>query len=169
MSQTGPHIPGGPPPTDPANSAPSDTSRAVDDPFARDTLANQDQPTGGPQIPGLPEVESVAAISQATDQAFAEEQSLTSFRTPEELANIAANDEHDRDRRFKDAFELIAICSLNLGYLAIATLSLVWALHLVLPKDGRWLSAEDLTHLQTLLTAGVLVGVVGNHFKKRLS
>lgn len=122
----------------------------------------------GPKIPRLPEVESVAANSLSTEQAYAEERSLGSYLTPEDLAQIAANDEHHRDRRFRDAVERIAICSLYLGYVTLSVLALVWAAHLVMPTCYRWLSSEDLTHIQTLLTAGVLVGAVGGHFKKRM-
>jgi hypothetical protein len=39
---------------------------------------------------------------------------------------------------------------------------------MVLRPGDRWLSAEDLSHIQSIVTAGLLVGVVGNHFKKRL-
>lgn len=121
-----------------------------------------------PRIPPLSYEESAAAASTSTEFAKAEEASLSGYYTAEEIQQRAAAHEHDRNERFRDAFELIAICVINLGYLALSTLALVWALHLVLPKDARWLSPEDLTHLQTLLTAGILVGVVGNHFKKRL-
>lgn len=77
--------------------------------------------------------------------------------------------EADRHQRFKDAFEFIAIQTLYIGAVVLGVLATIWALHLVLPARMRWLSAEDLTHIQTLLTAGVLVGAVGGHFKKRLN
>lgn len=88
--------------------------------------------------------------------------------TDEQLARRAAHLEDDRQQRFRDAFEVIAICALYLTYFTLSVMALTWAVHLILPRELRWLEAEDLTHIQTLLTAGVLVGVAGNHFKKRL-
>lgn len=121
-----------------------------------------------PRIPPLSVEEQAAAITADNSQAVAEEKSLSKNCTPEELADIARNREADREQRFKDAFEHIAIQVLYIGATVIGVLAVIWALHLVLPEDKRWLTSEQLTHLQTLLTAGVLVGVVNGHFKKRM-
>lgn len=121
-----------------------------------------------PRIPGLPQQESAAAAGP-TGKAADEEAVINSGLSTDELARQAAEQEHHRDQRFRDAFELVAIAALHLSYMALATIALVWALHLVLPDRLRWLSSAELNHVQTLLTAGVLVGVIGGHFKKRLS
>lgn len=121
-----------------------------------------------PKIEALPAAERAAATSSATEAAIAEEKSLSSYLTPEQLAQRAAHKEDDRTQRFRDAFEQVAIGTLWVGGITILVLAVIWALHLVLPANKRWLTAEDLTHIQTLLTAGVLVGAVSSHFKKRL-
>ena len=122
-----------------------------------------------PQIPELTPEERSAATSTSLDQAWAEAEFLSRKLPVEALEHDAMQREHGRNERFRDAFEFIAIATLYIGFIALSVLALIWALHLVIRKEYRWLSAEDLTHIQTLLTAGVLVGVVGNHFKKRLN
>lgn len=124
--------------------------------------------SGGLRIPPLSAEEQAAAVSTNDVQARAEEASLSNYATAEQLADRARQAEADRDQHFKDAFERIAIAALYIGSVIIAILAGVWTLHLVLPVERRWLSVEDLTHVQTLLTAGVLVGAVGGHFKKRM-
>lgn len=123
-----------------------------------------------PQIPRGPALrEKVTAAAAGSDtKAQKEEDQFGSKRSAEQLAEDAAELEHGRTQRFRDAFEHVAIGALFVGGCIILVLAAVWALHLVLPADKRWLTAEDLTHIQTLLTAGVLVGVVSSHFKKRL-
>lgn len=160
------------PPIESAVASPSDLSfaerEAAELSAGRTVDELRSDATINPRIPPLSLDEQLAATSTNTDQAVAEEKSLSSFRTAEELAQRAREMEADRHQRFRDAFEHIAILALYVGAAAIGVLSTIWTLHLVLPADRRWLTAEDLTHVQTLLTAGVLVGVVGGHFKKRL-
>lgn len=175
MSNAGgpPHIPSGA-----AEGAPGSTDPAADreaealsvgrsaeelESDARDAAADT------PRIPPLSLDEQVAAASADTGQAKAEEKSLSSYLTADELQQRARQMEADRHQRFKDAFEHIAIQALYIGAVVLGVLATIWALHLVMPPRMRWLSAEDLTHIQTLLTAGVLVGAVGGHFKKRLN
>ncbi len=123
-----------------------------------------------PQIPRGPALrEKVTAAAAGSDtKAQKEEAQFGSKRSAEQLAEDAAELEHGRTQRFRDAFEHVAIGALLVGGCIILALAVIWALHLVLPANKRWLTAEDLTHIQTLLTAGVLVGVVSSHFKKRL-
>lgn len=63
---------------------------------------------------------------------------------------------------------MIAICALWMAASAIAGVGGVWLWHMAAPPCWRWLSGEDVSHLQSIMTAGLLVGVIGNHFKKRM-
>lgn len=65
-------------------------------------------------------------------------------------------------------FENLAIVALWLSAVVIAACGLIWLAHMVLPEKWRWLAKDDVSHLQSIVTAGLLVGVIGNHFKKRL-
>lgn len=122
-----------------------------------------------PLIPGLPPTEQAASSDSASnEQAFAELEQLSRNASPEELQRDAERREHTRNQRFRQHFEDIAICALWLAALAITLVGGVWLWHMAAPLKLRWLSSEDVSHLQSIMTAGLLVGVIGNHFKKRL-
>ena len=122
-----------------------------------------------PQIPGVPAEETAAAGRASSNaQAWREAASLTRDASPEDLASDAASQEHDRSQRFKNNFEWMAIGGLWLGAVAVAAVGGVWLWHMAAPSRWRWLTGEDVSHLQSIMTAGLLVGVIGNHFKKRL-
>lgn len=124
----------------------------------------------GPTIPGVPESERLASSgpAQATDFAQLEIESLTQGLSEDELRRRATHSEHNRSERFRDQFETLAIIGLWAVSLAVAAMGVVWIAHLILPLRWRWLSSEDLTHIQSIVTAGLLVGIVGSHFRKRL-
>jgi hypothetical protein len=116
-----------------------------------------------PQIPGLPPTELAASGNRASvKKALAEEESLSQNATPEELKNDADRREHDRNQRFRHHFELIAIGALYVAALAIASVGGVWLWHMAAPLCWRWLGGEDVSHLQSIMTAGLLVGVIGS-------
>lgn len=133
--------------------------------------ASQDPVIDGlPQIPRGPAVrEQVRAAASGSDsQARAEAKQIGSGRSVEELAQDAAEQEHGRTQRFREAVERVAILGIYAGALGILILAGTWLINIVLPLDERWLEPEDLAHIQTILTAGVLVGAVGGHFKRRM-
>lgn len=122
-----------------------------------------------PLIPGVPQQEQAAASDTAsTEQAYDELEQLSRNATPEELQREAQRNEHDRNQRFRGHFENIAICALWAAAVAITLVGGIWLWHMAAPIKWRWLSGEDVSHLQSIVTAGLLVGVIGNHFKKRL-
>jgi hypothetical protein len=134
-----------------------------------ETKALSEQGASTPQIPGLPPTERAASRNSASvEKAIAEENSLSQNATPEELQKDADRREHHRNQRFRHHFELIAICALWVAAFAIAGVGGVWLWHMAAPSRLRWLSGEDVSHLQSIMTAGLLVGVIGNHFKKRM-
>lgn len=122
-----------------------------------------------PIIPGIPESErdAIQDVNGQSD-ALAENIQLTSGRSIDDLAQEARSNEHGRNEKFRDHFEKIAIASLYVlfGYLFFA--GTVWLLHIILSPKCRWLSPEEVAHLQSILSAGIVIGVVGNHYKKRL-
>lgn len=131
------------------------------------------RPEGGgaaaPQIPGIPPAEQAASGESASiERAWAEAELLSRNATPEELERDAAQREHDRNQRFRHHFEKIAIVALWVAAFAIAAVGAIWIWHMAAPERLRWLKGEDVSHLQSIMTAGLLVGVIGNHFKKRM-
>jgi len=122
-----------------------------------------------PQIPGLPRAEQEASNdSTSVEKAWAEAEFLSRNASPEELERDAARREHDRNQRFRHHFERIAIIALYAAAAAITAVGAIWLWHMSAPPCWRWLSGEDVSHLQSIMTAGLLVGVIGNHFKKRM-
>lgn len=122
-----------------------------------------------PQIPGLPPAEQAASSEVASvEQAWAEAEFLSRNVSPEELQRDADQREHHRNQRFRHHFELIAICALWVAALAVTSVGGIWLWHMAAPTNYRWLNGEDVSHLQSIMTAGLLVGVIGNHFKKRI-
>lgn len=122
-----------------------------------------------PQIPSLPSSERAASDSSVSAvNARSEEKALSRNATADELKQAAAVGEHQRDQLFKANFEWIAIIAVWLGALAVLTVGGVWLWHMSAPPRWRWLTVEEVSHLQSILTAGVLVGIAGNHFKKRV-
>ena len=120
-------------------------------------------------IPGVPESERAAATAAGADRfAQLEEESLSQGLSENELKRQATLNEHGRSERFRDQFERLAVVALWLTALALAAIGVVWMAHLILPERWRWLSSDDLTHIQSIVTAGLLVGIVGSHFRKRL-
>jgi hypothetical protein len=122
-----------------------------------------------PRIPGIPPTEEAAfGESSSIEKAWAEAEQLSRNATPEQLERDAAEREHNRNQRFRHHFELIAIVALWIAAIAITSVGGVWLWHMAAPVGLRWLKDEDVSHLQSIMTAGLLVGVIGNHFKKRM-
>lgn len=135
-------------------------------------MTDEPQASSETTIPAIPPAEARAAEQvggAASSLAWKENELLSENLSPDELAQQARHAEHGRSQRFKNHFEWMAIGALWLSALAIALVGGVWILHMILPAKYRWLTIEDISHLQSIATAGLLVGVIGNHFKKRLS
>ena len=122
-----------------------------------------------PQIPGIPPVEQAASNNSASiERAWAEAEALSRNASPEELQRDAAQQEHHRNQRFRHHFERIAIAALWVAAVSITVVGGIWLWHMAAPTKWRWLKGDDVSHLQSIMTAGLLVGVIGNHFKKRM-
>lgn len=116
-----------------------------------------------------PEEEAAAAIDDG--KAAQEAQQLASGKSATALAGEAAENEHKRDQRFKDHFELISLICLWLVAAGIFLAAAIWLLHMVAPPEPtclRWLTDAQVQSLQNALTGIVLVGVLADHFKKRI-
>lgn len=119
-------------------------------------------------IPRIPTAELAADVSPegAPDLGLEEAVSLGRGLSKRDLAKEADEAEHDRSERFRNHFERVAIWGLYLGALALLAGSGVWFWHIVTP--WHFLEPDQLSHLQNLVTGGVLVSVGTNYMKKRL-
>lgn len=116
-------------------------------------------------IVAITAAEQEAAEGPSINMAALEGQSLNRGKTREQ---IRQESEDNRTEQFRNHFEWIAIIALWAIAGVVFLMGLFWAFHLVAPACWRWLSKEDLSSIQTILTASVLLGVVSGHFKKRM-
>lgn len=83
-----------------------------------------------------------------------------------DLKREVDENDHDRNERFKRHFDNIGIAALYAAASALAVSGVVWFWHIITP--WHFLNADQLSHLQNLLTGGVLVSVGTTYLKKRL-
>lgn len=103
---------------------------------------------------------------EADDLGQAEALSLSRGVPARDLRREADESDHDRNERFKCHFDRIGIIGLYVLSFAIALAAAFWFWHFVTP--WRFLTDEQLTHLQSLLTGGVLVSVGTSYVRRRL-
>lgn len=100
------------------------------------------------------------------DPAELEAELLARALGEEDIRKLAAGDDYRRGKKFKDQFEIIAICGMWLFALGGGAVSITWLLHVL--SIWQWLSPDALGHVQNLLTGGVMMSLFTRHFRKRL-
>lgn len=102
-------------------------------------------------------------------EAEAETRQLASGKDPSQLKSEADEAEHRRTELFRNHFEWIAIAALYCLSFGFFIIFAVWVYHLIAFPDWPRLEPVAVERLQTILTAGLVVGVLNNHLSKRLS
>lgn len=122
-------------------------------------------------IPGLPSTEAAALKIPvgADDTGALEAQLLSRGFSAEDIEKQAATAEHRRNERFRDHFENIAILCLWLVALLFLAVGGTWFWHILMPEKWHWLTADQVSKLQNLVTGGILTGIAAGHIKKRMS
>ena len=106
---------------------------------------------------------------EADDPAAAEARQLSSGLSARDLKRESEESDHDRSEKFRNHFEnaiIVMMWVVVFGFLALAA---VWAINMGLPEKARWLSKDQMHDLQGVLTGGLLIGLVSEHVKKRVS
>lgn len=119
------------------------------------------------EIPKLlpPEEAAIASEDRRAEQEAAQ---LASGRSTEDLQKEALHNEHARNEEFRDLFNRLVKWGMVIAFLIAMLFSLSWAWHLITPTSWHWLSEEEISHIQNIVTGGVLASLVGDHFKRRL-
>jgi hypothetical protein len=119
-------------------------------------------------IPRLKTEESLADAPIGGEPDLGQEEALSLGRglSKRDLAKEADEAEHDRSERFRNHFERVATWGLYIGALVILLAVIAWFWHIITP--WHFLDPDQLSHLQNLVTGGVLVSVGTNYMKKRL-
>lgn len=100
------------------------------------------------------------------DQGQAEALSLGRGLPARDLRREADESEHDRNERFKKHFDNVGVAGLYVAAIALFLAGGVWFWHVLTPC--HFLTPDQLSHLQNLLTGGVLVSVGTSYLRKRL-
>ena len=121
------------------------------------------------RIPATVDTEpTVTTVAGVLDDAQLEAQQLNRGLDRRDIKKEAEEKDHDRSEKFKDHFELIAVVTVWLLFFIFVAFGLTWAWHLLAPKWG-WLTKEQREAIQGLLTGGVIVGLIADHVKRRMS
>jgi hypothetical protein len=121
-----------------------------------------------PVVPQLTEEEQRAVISGDDENGDAEANQLGSGEPEEDLKKAAKKKEHERTQAFKDHVERIAIAGVYVAAFCFAIISLAVLSHMILPKSNSWLTDQQFSDLNSLITGGIVAGVITSYFKKRL-
>ncbi|MCP5398245.1 MAG: hypothetical protein R3E11_01915 [Sphingobium sp.] len=100
------------------------------------------------------------------DPAEREAELLGQALSEDHIRKLAAGDDYRRGKKFKDQFEIIAICAMWLFALGGGAVGITWLLHVL--SIWQWLPKDSLLQVQNLLTGGILVSLFADHFRKRL-
>src|SRR6202007_2006112 len=107
------------------------------------------------------ETEALSFIKAVpADGGKAEEEFLDRGLPIRDLEREGIEDEFGRSKKFKDHFEFLAVRGLDALFITFLVLGIVWLLHLILPEKCdhsyvcRWLSPDEVTIIQDILTGG---------------
>lgn len=120
------------------------------------------------RIPGLPATEGEALKRPADDRAVKEAQQLSSGRTLEQLEEDSKRAEIGRTEAFRTLFDDIMKTGIKLAFGFACYFGFVWVYHLSMPTAWHWLTTEQINHIQTIFTGGVIASFLVEHFRKRL-
>ena len=101
-------------------------------------------------------------------KASKEAKQLNSGKSAEELEKEALANEADRNEKFRNHFERLAIASLYLIWVAIVLVGVTWIYHLLAPDCWPRLPDNQIDRIQAVLTGGVIAGIASGHMKRRL-
>lgn len=112
----------------------------------------------------------VAATFTGPNDSAIEEAKLFELGLDEEDIKKRANErEHRRNELFRDHFENIAIAFLYLIAFLFFAVGFSWFWHLLTPGSWHYLSTDQVSKLQNIVTGGILASIAAGHIKKRLT
>jgi hypothetical protein len=132
-------------------------------------------------VPEAAPLEAQPGPADYNDPALKEAVQFSTKKSAQQLADEARQRDHYRGEKFRDNFEILAICSMYLIFATMCIFGIVWILHMLLPdhcdsakcliygiKFCRWLSSDQITILQDIVTGGLIGGILADHFKRRM-
>jgi len=132
-------------------------------------------------VPEAAPIEALPGPADSNDPALKEAVQFSTKKSAQQLADEARQRDHYRGEKFRDHFEILAICSMYLIFSTMCIFGIIWILHMILPdncdtqkcflwtfKLCRWLSPDQITILQDIVTGGLIGGILADHFKRRM-
>lgn len=109
----------------------------------------------------MPEADEETTTIPAPDLSGFEEDSqanreVNSWGRQDELSRV----KHDNALAIHKTIKFLIPGALILSFLGFAALTTIYVLHLVLPIDSRWLSADEVQHLHSMIFSGVVGGAI---------
>lgn len=113
--------------------------------------------------------ERAARASDANDDdAIKEAKQLSEGKSAEQIATEAAQNEHERNEKFRNHFEKMAVVGLWIAFVVLVLMVMSWVSHILLPAKCHWLTSEQLAKVQNLVTGGVVASLAVGHLRKRI-
>lgn len=133
-------------------------------------MSDVEPPNSNRQLPPLTPEEAAVVNAPASEdrRSAAEAQQFATGLPLDQLKKKAEENEASRTEKFRDHFEGLAICTLYLVWLVLIAIGAAWVYHLLAPPHWPRLPDEQVRQLQSVVTGGVLAGIAGGHFKKRI-
>lgn len=103
------------------------------------------------ELPDLP-APDLAGLTE--DSLFGHEEA--NWKRLDELSKA----KHDNALAIHKTIKWLIPSALILGFLGFAALSLIYLAHILLPCEWRWLSADEVQHIHSMIFSGVVGGAV---------
>jgi hypothetical protein len=141
------------------------------------------EPDDSPELKRIVPEAALQAAEETTpavgDLAVKETLQISSGMSTDEMEKEAKEREHKRDQWFRDNFEMLAVAAMYVAFVALCIIGVIWLLHMILPERCgpascwyicfcRWLTPDQVTILQDVLTGGLIGGLLADHFRKRM-
>lgn len=111
---------------------------------------------------------AAVADTLSEDRATLEVKQINSGLAERDLKKEADERDHERGQRFKEHFEKLSIFAMYVLFAMLFVFGVIWAWHMVAPPYLRWLTPDEITVVQDVLTGGLVAGLIADHFKRRV-
>ena len=115
----------------------------------------------------VPEVVE-AGDGGSDDMSDSEAQQLSKNKSADDLRKEAEKSEFKRNEGFKQHFGIITVVALYAMALGVLLFGFTWAWHILAPHCMHWLEPDELGRIQSIVTGGVLAGLIADQFRKRM-
>lgn len=114
------------------------------------------------------EIKALESWGGSKDSGELEAQQIFRGADREVLTREAETNEHNRNERFRNHYETVAVFGLYGVFTLFVVVGLTWFWQLLTPDSWHYLNAEQVAKLQNIVTGGIVASLGIDHIKKRL-